>query len=565
MNELIIDINYPALTAWPPAAEVLNLGELGQGSGLDLWRLRRRLASRRYRRIYLTAYKAGDIPRRLRLLALLHAAEVWVVPYASAPCSLTKGALPWFVPAARRWLGGWAARRFRRKLERRQPRSAAATGDGVLYLAASYPPAVGGIETWMRNAAEGLADNGLSVRVVDRYRYGWRDFDPASPVPVRRYFAGRRDTPVQLRRLIDSAAAAAARLPGRPASPRVLDTLEAFLGSISLHFLSDFLALFRTACELAVERPPASIHVGFGLPASQVAWLLSALYGWPYLVYAHGTENLNWGNNPRLAPYFSASFGEATRVVANAGYAGEICQRLHHTPPERVAVIHPGVDYQRFSRPVTEEKLLELRRRYDLPAEARLLYIVGRVVARKGYDTLVRALPTILNEFPATHLLLGGHGDYLPAVRELVERLGVAERVRFLGRVPEDEMTAHYRLADLFCMPSRDEPPGRAEGFGIVYIEAGAAGTPSLGSTLGGVPDAVRDGETGLLADPRDPADVAAKILRLWREPQLLRRFGENAKRWAAELDWSRVVERTVDLDAEMRREPDVTGWQPPR
>ncbi len=563
-NALIIEIDHPAMTTWPPATEIVRLHELAGEPGGVLRALERRLRGRRFHRIYLVSFRRGDIPRRLRLIALAHAAEVWHVNNTTGPSRLTKSSLPWYLPPLTRALARRTARLFCAGLESLTYRETDLPGTGILYLAGSYAPAVGGIETWMRNAAEGLAESGLRVRVLDRYRFGWREFDAASPVPVLRYFAGRRENPRQLRILARRAAESAALLPGSKPAPRVLKTIESFLGSLSIHFLSDFLSLFSTACRAITAANPSTIHVGFGLPTSQVAWLLSAIGGWPYLVYAHGTENLSWGRNKLLAPYFRASLGEATRMVPNAAYAAELCAEYHQTPRERLAVIHPGVDFARFGSPVPEEKLDELRRRYELPAEAPLLYIVGRVVPRKGFDMLALALPRVLAEHPDVHLLIGGSGEYLPTVRRLVEDEGVGERVRFLGRVGDEEMTAHYRLADLFCMPSRDEPPGRAEGFGIVYIEAGAAGTPSLGSTMGGVPDAVRDGETGLLADPRDPADIAAKINRLLGDRGLLARMGAAAREWAAELDWSKVVERTGKLDEELRREPEATGWHPP-
>jgi len=113
-------------------------------------------------------------------------------------------------------------------------------------------------------------------------------------------------------------------------------------------------------------------------------------------------------------------------------------------------------------------------------------------------------------------------------------------------------------------MPSQDEPKGGFEGFGIVYIEAGAGGTPSIGTHSGGISDAVHDGETGLLCEPKNPADLAEKILTLWRDPALLRRLGEGAKVWAKELDWEKVARRTLDIDKEMVEEARRGDWQPP-
>jgi phosphatidylinositol alpha-1,6-mannosyltransferase len=177
------------------------------------------------------------------------------------------------------------------------------------------------------------------------------------------------------------------------------------------------------------------------------------------------------------------------------------------------------------------------------------------VIPLKGFDTVLRALPRVLGEFPETVLLLGGDGFYLPRIREMVAELGLTDAVRLVGRIPDDELAAFYHLADLFVMPSRDDPPGSFEGFGIVFLEAGAAGTPQVGGRSGGIPDAVHDGETGLLCDPWDPDDCCEKIIRLWRDPALLKKLGEGARRWAAEQDWGRVIARKMALDERMRGE----------
>ncbi len=567
-NSLTINVDYPRAAGWPPTDELIHLSDLPRQPGQSLCHaLRSATRKPHYRRIYLVCYNRNTVERKVIRAALWMAEEVWLIPQAQAIGRLSKAGELWRLPKLGRMLPLLAARAFKKALLANPPKGTEPTGltaGGILFLPHGYHPTTGGIETWMTNAAEGIHKAGVPIRVLDQYRFGWRSHDAASAVPIERVFIGPRDRLSEVVALAKRAGAATALLPGKPPSRKVLEMVSSFLAGHYLPGVCTFLSLYEAACKAIAAGKPDSLHTGIANPEGPLLYLLSAITGLPYLIYSHGTENVSFVNHRRLSGYYNECFRAATRTVNNANYCREIVVEQQGAPRERSRVINPGVDFRRFSTPVDKEKLTELRRRYELAEEAKLLLILGRVVPRKGFDTTVEALPAILAEFPETVLLLGGTGEYLPQVRKLIEVLGLGERVRLLGRVPDDEMTAHYQLADLFVMPSRDEPKGFFEGFGIVYIEAGAGGTPSIGTHSGGISDAVHDGETGLLCDPKNPTDLAEKILTLWRDPALLRRLGEGARAWAAELDWDKVARRTLDIDREMVEEARRGDWQSP-
>jgi phosphatidylinositol alpha-1,6-mannosyltransferase len=171
---------------------------------------------------------------------------------------------------------------------------------------------------------------------------------------------------------------------------------------------------------------------------------------------------------------------------------------------------------------------------------------VARIEERyKGHDTLVRALPLVLAKVPAARWVVIGDGSLRPSLEALAASHGVERAIDFLGAVSDGQRDEWLRRAGVVAMPSRLPAGGFAgEGFGIVYLEAGAYGKPVVAGNVGGALDAVRDGETGLLVDPTDPVLVAEAIVRLLLDPALARRLGEEGRRHALEHSWPRVVER---------------------
>jgi len=201
----------------------------------------------------------------------------------------------------------------------------------------------------------------------------------------------------------------------------------------------------------------------------------------------------------------------------------------------------PGID----PRPV--------RVRYGLDGGPWLL-TVARLESHKGVDTVIRALPAVRAAFPGARYAVAGVGPHRSELERGVAELGLGDAVRFLGFVGDDELPALYNAADLYVGASR-RVELLAEGFGIALVEASACGLAVVGGRSGGVPDAVREGETGLLVDPDDPAAVAEGITRLLGDDELRRRMGVAGRR-AVETyyNWDRVARDLMQIDAEFQR-----------
>lgn len=155
-----------------------------------------------------------------------------------------------------------------------------------------------------------------------------------------------------------------------------------------------------------------------------------------------------------------------------------------------------------------------LLNRYELQ-ERTILMTLGRLAANeqyKGFDEVMESLPELAKQIPDIAYLIVGNGDDKQRLQTKAEKLGVADRVVFTGYIPEAEKVDHYRLADVYAMP------GRGEGFGIVYLEAMACGIPCVASKLDGSRDALRNGQLGVLADPRDLQDVQQAVLKALKQ-----------------------------------------------
>jgi phosphatidylinositol alpha-1,6-mannosyltransferase len=203
-------------------------------------------------------------------------------------------------------------------------------------------------------------------------------------------------------------------------------------------------------------------------------------------------------------------------------------------PSPELVQLTPGVDVEAF-RPEVDGS--QIRKRYGLSGRP-VIVCVSRLVPRKGQDTLVRALPTVLESCPDAALLLVGQGRFRDELATLAASIGVADAVVFTGGVAHEELPAHFAAGDVFAMPCRTRRRGMdVEGLGIVYLEASASGKPVVVGDSGGAPDAVRDGETGYLVDGRDVAEVAGRLVTLLGDPVLRQRMGRAGRAWV-ETDW---------------------------
>jgi glycosyltransferase involved in cell wall biosynthesis len=201
---------------------------------------------------------------------------------------------------------------------------------------------------------------------------------------------------------------------------------------------------------------------------------------------------------------------------------------------DRAPVIPLGVDTDVF--------------RFGEEEEAGEILYAGNLLRTKGVQYLIEAMPGVARQVPEARLVVAGSGPDRPFFEALAGRLGVAERVRFAGAIPFDEMAPLYRRCAVFCLPTL------AEAFGVSLLQAMASGRPVVACGVGGVPEVVEDGGSGLLVPPRDPARLAEALIRLLRDAGLRRAMGARGRRLCEErYDWETVVDRMEEVYRQCR------------
>jgi phosphatidylinositol alpha-1,6-mannosyltransferase len=290
-------------------------------------------------------------------------------------------------------------------------------------------------------------------------------------------------------------------------------------------------------------------------PAGYPARWLAARHGVPYGVIVYGTELLLIQEKIARSRFKRGTagsiIGNAAVIVAisdwTANLALDVVTALDVVVP--VETVPLGTTPAHF-RPGVDPSAV--RAKYGLNGGPWLL-TVARLEWHKGIDTTMKALAAVRAAHPGTRYVVAGAGERLPLFERFRAELGLGDAVRFLGAVSDDELPALYNAADLYVGVSR-RVEGLVEGFGISLVEASACGLAIVGGRSGGVPDAVRDGETGILVDSNDPAAVAAGINELLANPERRKQLGAAGRRAVETFyNWDRVVRELREIDEKYR------------
>ena len=307
--------------------------------------------------------------------------------------------------------------------------------------------------------------------------------------------------------------------------------------------LGMYARLFFKSLWLSLTNSFEAIHAIRSLPEGLVAWAVARLTFREVIVYNHGEELTTWGDG---AKYKAMCFtnNHADKVVANSEYTRDQLIGIG-VDPAKITLIYPGVDVQRCQPGLHFEDLLE---HTGLSEGQKLVLSVGRLSRRKGFDTVIRTLPALLQRDIDVHYVLIGIGKDHDYLARLADDSGVADRVHLLGHVSPEDLPRWYNACNVFAMPNR-EINGDNEGFGMVFMEASACGKPSVAGKDGGTGAAVVDGITGLRVDGNSVSEVTMAIVRLLDDSAYANELGRQGyQRAITGFSWDAVAAKTADL-----------------
>src|SRR5438874_5855662 len=341
-----------------------------------------------------------------------------------------------------------------------------------------FSPHFGGVESHVRTLSRELARRGHEVTVITTRH------DPA--LPMEETIDGFRVVRVRPRTIVFRT----------PITPRMRGSLRDLAADV-IH---------------AHSPPPLASHYAGDVATER---------GIPYLVTYHCDVELPSAFGSVIESIYRRSLGADTLrnanqvIVTTRTYAATSRAIWRYNP----SVIPNAVDHRRF-RPDVDGS--GVRSKLRIPPEVPIVLLVGRIVPHKGVEHFVEAARYV----PDARFLVAGGGSSLDAMKRLALSMGVADRVRFLGRISDDRLPEVYAACDVFVLPS----VSRLEAFGIVALEAMSTGKPVIVADIPGVREIIEDGRDGLLADPVNPRDLAEKIRRLLSDPEARRTLGARAR-----------------------------------
>lgn len=284
-------------------------------------------------------------------------------------------------------------------------------------------------------------------------------------------------------------------------------------------------------------RKPDVVAFGATWPLGHMGPAIRRKLDIPYVGFTHGLELTG-----TLVPGLLRHIGrDAALLTAVSVWAQKALERSFGWQG-RMELLPSGIDTDDFRPDVSDAAV---RQRHAL-GSAPVVCCVSRLVARKGQDMLIRALPAVARAIPDVRLLIVGSGPYEATLRKLATETGVAARVVFAGAAPYAELPAYFRAGDVFAMPCRLRWFGfDVEALGAVFLQAAAVGRPVIAGDSGGAPEAVKPGETGLVVDPTRHEPLAEAITSLLQDRARAEAMGRAGAAWVhSEWTWERMASR---------------------
>lgn len=265
------------------------------------------------------------------------------------------------------------------------------------------------------------------------------------------------------------------------------------------------------------------------------------------VVIAHGREVTKLKNRSELKK-FQKTIESAVITFAVSRYTKEQIEARMDGSNASVVFLPNAVDVSRFN---FSENYQHIQEKLGLKPHNKVILTLARVIERKGHDTVLQAMPKIIQKFPEAIYVIAGpwKEPFYQKLQTMIEQLKLKDHVVFTSFVADEDLEKFYSMSDVYVMVSRElEESGDSEGFGITFLEANACNCPVIGSYSGGIPDAIEDGVSGFLIQPDDPETLSQKINLLFENPDLRDRIAKQGRqRVEAQFTWQKISIRMLN------------------
>ena len=310
-----------------------------------------------------------------------------------------------------------------------------------------------------------------------------------------------------------------------------------------LMFFSGMIHLFK----LNQKRRFDLLHAHWLLPNGFIAAVISKLCRIPLVISFHGSDVFVSKQNFLFKNMEKWALKQASQITSSSPEFKQYLEEMA-IDTRKLHIIPYGVEPELFEK-ISAQSVANLKKKLNIQEDELVLFALGRIVWKKGFDYLIRAVPTVLKHIPNLKIIIGGDGSDLNSLKQLVCSLGLDNVVHFPGAIYRNEIPVYFHLCDVFVMPAIHDPKGNVDTCPNVMLEAMASGKPVVASNISGIPLVVSHEENGLLVEEKNSAELAAAILKLLASKKLRDEFGKASKTKVHRfLTWTKIAQQFLTV-----------------
>jgi glycosyltransferase involved in cell wall biosynthesis len=325
--------------------------------------------------------------------------------------------------------------------------------------------------------------------------------------------------------------------------PGIPENIKKFHNKLQIPFFVAFmtfkLLMIIRKYDIDVVNPHWAIPGGF------CAALTKSIHKKPILLTLYGVDvfPIEYGKFGYLKAFIAYSINKSDKVVGISDTTCEVGKEI--SGREDIEILPDGIDTERFNPNINGN---EIREKYDLN-DYFMIFSSGRMVERKGFRYLIEALPHVLEGFSNTKLIIGGDGPERENLENLVATLGLRENVIFPGFIPHEDFPKYMKACDVFILPAIIDSIGDTEGSATIMLETMACGTPVVGTKVGGIPYAIKNGMGGFLVEQKNAKQLANKIVMLIKDEELREKMSKVGRKYVEEkFSWTEIAEKYKNI-----------------